>query len=98
MDTILGGVVVSVVLGAVGLVAVIVFCAIRGSLTRSGPYRVAVWERDGSTSEEMFESLRDARSYADDAASEEEEPIAKVFNARAKEVYRGRHYASRYQG
>src|SRR5688572_10927608 len=95
MDTLLGGVVVAVSLGAVYLVAVVVWRAIRGSLTNSGPYRVAVWESNGSSSEMTFESLREAPSYADDAASEEEEPIALVFNAAGQRIYKGRHYVLR---
>ena len=77
---------------AITAVAVVVWLAKRGSLTSSGPYRVAVWESNGTTSEMMFDSLRDARSYADDAASEEDEPIARVFDAAGREIYKGRHW------
>lgn len=60
----------------------------------TGSYRVEVWEADGSTSQKVFDSLDDARSYADDAASEESGLIAKVFDASGKETYRGQHYAT----
>ena len=65
-------------------------------LGRSGPFRVSVWESGGSTSEETFDSFKDAREYADDAASEEDQPKATVFDVRGEVVYRGRHYTSRY--
>lgn len=80
----------------VTLIAVLVWRAMRDRWT--GPYRVEVWESNGSTSEKMFESLRDARSYADDAASDEplgEEPMARVFDAAGKEIYEGRHWVLR---
>ncbi|MCC6750287.1 MAG: hypothetical protein IT371_21665 [Deltaproteobacteria bacterium] len=66
-------------------------------LMRFGTYRVVVLESDGRTSSKDFGLERDARSYADDAASEsdDEPPLAFVLDSDFKVVGRGRHYALR---
>lgn len=56
-------------------------------------YTVRVYEAD-VTSEKSFQSLAEARQYADDAASETENgPVyADVLGEGGAIVYRGRHY------
>lgn len=62
-------------------------------LEQRPPYTVRVYEAD-VTSEKPFQSLAEARQYADDAASETENgPVyADVLDEGGAIVYRGRHY------
>lgn len=87
---------------AVGIVFVLFIGLIRRHRSGRGtdlpseprvPYIVRVYEPD-VTSETSFESLAEARQYADDAASETENgPVyADVLGEGGAIVYRGRHY------
>lgn len=87
---------------AVGIAFVLLIGLMRRGRTGRGtdlpsepraPYIVRVYEPD-VTSETSFQSLAEARQYADDAASETENgPVyADVLDESGAIVYRGRHY------
>lgn len=59
-----------------------------------GSFRVVVCEPDGRVTCRDFAALDEARSYADDAASEAEAGpvVATVLDERFAVVHRGRHY------
>jgi hypothetical protein len=65
----------------------------RGPLAR-GTFRVLVYEPDARITSRDFDALAEARTYADDAASEiENGPVLSlVFDDTPKVVHRGRHY------
>jgi len=60
-----------------------------------GRFRVLVFEADATTRCTDFDSLAEARSYADDAASETADGIVLsfVFDDRLSEVAEGQHYS-----
>lgn len=66
-----------------------------GALPRGG-YRVVVLESSGRLAISDFGSLRGAREYANDVASESDDPspLAYVFDESLELVARGRHYAA----
>lgn len=63
---------------------------------RPGEYRVVVLESSGAIRTRDFHTLEAARGYANDAASESDEPapLAYVFDDALRFVGRGRHYAA----
>lgn len=66
-----------------------------GEVPRGG-YRVVVLETSGQLRISDFGSLRGAREYANDVASESDDPppLAYVFDEGLELVARGRHYAA----
>lgn len=60
---------------------------------RRGPFTVRVREVGGRVSRNAFDSLFEARCYADDAASEEGFPTATIYNRYGWRIGRGYHYA-----
>ena len=67
----------------------------RGPVPR-GCYRVAVLESGGELSIKDFADRETAQRYANDAASESDNPslLAYVFDDKLQFVARGRHYAA----
>ena len=68
----------------------------RGAISR-GWYRVVVLESSGRFSVTDLGNLKEAKDYANDAASESEDPsppLAYVFDDKLQLVARGRHYAA----
>ena len=63
----------------------------------AGAFRAVVLESDLRLRHRNFESLDEAKRYADDVASEgtEPAPLAWVFDCDFELVHRGRHYGTR---
>ena len=59
----------------------------------TGNYRVVVVESDGNASWEDFTTLEPAHRYAEDAASEEDGPLAYVLDSEFNLIERGTHYS-----
>lgn len=60
----------------------------------AGAYRIVTLEADGRISVSESDSFERAAEHADDAASEGG-PVSRVYDARLRVVYRGRHYVSK---
>jgi hypothetical protein len=57
-----------------------------------GHFRVVVLEHDNRVRHHDFATRNEAVQYADDVASEEDQPIARVFDDHVRMIYEGRHY------